>query len=50
MPLAAASEALVRHLRDRLGEAGASDVWDVEAVTMRQVREAKSGRGVALVL
>jgi Pvc16 N-terminal domain len=50
MPIAAASEALVRHLRDRLGEAGALDGWDVEALTLRQVPEAKSGRGVALVL
>ncbi len=50
MPIAAASAALVRHLRARLGEAGALDGWDVQAMTLREVRAAESGRGVALVL
>jgi hypothetical protein len=50
MPIAAASDALVRHLRARLGEAGALDGWDVEAMTLRETRGAEPGRGVALVL
>jgi uncharacterized protein DUF4255 len=50
MPIAAASEALVRHLRDRLGEAGGLDGWDFGTTTLRQIREAGAGRGVAFVL
>jgi uncharacterized protein DUF4255 len=50
MPIAAASDALVRHLRVRLGEAGAPDGWNVEATTLREARMAGPDRGVALVL
>lgn len=53
MPIAAASDALVRHLRARLDEAGALEGWDVEAATLREAREDGDSRGrrrVALVL
>jgi Pvc16 N-terminal domain len=49
MPIAAASDALVRHLRARLEEAGALDGWAVEAMTLPEART-KPGHGVALVL
>ena len=49
MPIAAASDALVRHLRARLAEAGAPDGPVVEAMSLRDVRT-WPGRGVALVL
>lgn len=51
MPIASASDALVRHLRDRLAEAGALDGWEVEATTLREIREGRGGgRRVALAL
>lgn len=56
MPIAAASDALARHLRARLDEAGALDGWDVEATTVREASEDGDGqrqrhrRHVALVL
>ena len=49
MPIAAASDALVRHLRARLEEAGALDGWTVEATTLPEART-NPGHGVALVL
>lgn len=50
MPIAAASDALVRHLRARLDEDGGGlDGWAVEATTLPEVRNG-SGRGIALVL
>ncbi len=50
MPITAASDALVRHLRVRLGEAGGLDGWDIRATTLRDARAAEAGRGIALVL
>ncbi|GAA0569557.1 hypothetical protein GCM10009416_05000 [Craurococcus roseus] len=51
MPIASAGNALVRHLRDRLAEAGALDGWEVEATTLREAREGAAGRRrVALAL
>jgi hypothetical protein len=49
MPIAAASDALVRHLRARLEEAGALDGWTVEVTTLPEART-NPGHGVALVL
>lgn len=50
MPIAAASDALVRHLRARLDEDGGGlDGWAVEATTLPEARGG-SGRGIALVL
>ena len=49
MPIAAASAALVRHLRDRLEEAGALEGWTVEAMTLPEART-RPGHGIALVL
>ena len=49
MPIAAASDALVRHLRARLEEAGALDGWTVEATTLPEART-NPGHGIALVL
>ena len=49
MPIAAASDALARHLRARLEEAGALEGWAVEAMTLPEART-KPGHGVALVL
>ncbi len=50
MPITAASDALVRHLRARLDEAGGLDGWDIRATTLRDARAAEAGRGIALVL
>lgn len=49
MPIAAASAALVRHLRNRLAEAEALDGWPIEAMTLPEART-KPGHGIALVL
>ena len=49
MPIAAASGALVRHLRARLEEAGAPEGLTVEAMTLPEART-NPGHGVALVL
>jgi len=49
MPIAAASDALVRHLRARLEEAGAPEGWPVEAMTLPEART-NPGHGVTLVL
>jgi hypothetical protein len=49
MPIAAASDALVRHLRARLEEAGALSGLAIEAMTLPEART-KPGHGVALVL
>jgi hypothetical protein len=49
MPIAAASAALVRHLRARLEEAGALEGWTIEAMTLPEART-KPGHGVAVVL
>jgi hypothetical protein len=49
MPIAAASEALVRHLRARLEEADALEGWTVEATTLPEART-NPGHGVTLVL
>src|SRR4051812_49540347 len=49
MPIAAASAALVRHLRDRLGETGALEGWTIEAMTLPEART-KPGHGISLVL
>ena len=49
MPIAAASDALVRHLRARLEEAGALEGWTVEATTLPEART-NPGHGVTLVL
>ena len=49
MPIAAASAALVGHLRARLAEAGGSEGWTVEAMTLPEART-KPGHGIALVL
>ena len=51
MPIASASDTLVRHLHDRLAEAGVLDGWDVVATTLREAREGRAGsRRVAFVL
>ena len=39
MPIAAASEALVRHLRARLEEADALEGWTAEATTLPEARD-----------
>jgi Pvc16 N-terminal domain len=49
MPIAAASTALVRHLRDRIEEAGALEGWTVASTTLPEART-NPGHGVALVL
>ncbi len=49
MPIAAASDTLVRHLRARLEEADALDGWTVEATTLPEART-NPGHGVTLVL
>ena len=49
MPIAAASDALVRHLRARLEEAGALDGWTVDAMTLPEART-NPGHGITLVL
>ena len=49
MPIAAASAALVRHLRARLEEVGALEGWTIEAMTLPEART-KPGHGVAIVL
>jgi hypothetical protein len=49
MPIEAASDALVRHLRARLEETGPLEGWAVEAMTLPEART-KPGHGVALVL
>ena len=49
MPVAAASDALVRHLRARPEEAGALEGLTVEATTLPEART-KPGHGVTLVL
>jgi hypothetical protein len=46
MPIAAASDALVRHLRDHLGTDGG---WAVEATTLPEART-RPGHGISLVL
>lgn len=48
MAIAAASEALVRHLRTRLAEGG-SEAWPIEAMTLPEART-RPGHGIALVL
>jgi hypothetical protein len=50
MPITAASDALVRHLRARLGEAGGLNGCDIQATTLRDVRTAGTDPGIALVL
>ena len=51
MPIASASDALVRHLHDRLAGAGVLDGWDVGATTLREAREGIVGsRRIAFVL
>lgn len=49
MPIAASSAALVRHLRDRLEEAGALEGPTIEAMTLPEART-KPGHGIAFVL
>jgi hypothetical protein len=49
MPIAAASDAFVRHLRARLEEAGALEGLTIEAMTLPEART-NPGHGVALVL
>ncbi len=49
MPIAAASDALVRHLRARLEEAGALEGWTVTAMTLPEART-NPGHGITLVL
>lgn len=49
MSIAAASAALVRHLRARLEDAGALDGWTIEAMTLPEART-NPGHGIALVL
>ncbi len=49
MPIAAASQALVRHLRDRLEGEGGLGGWSVEAMTLPEART-RPGHGVSLVL
>lgn len=49
MPIAAASESLVGHLRARLAAEGGAEAWSVEAMTLPEART-KPGHGIALVL
>jgi hypothetical protein len=49
MPIAAASETLVRHLSTRLAENSGTEVWSVEAMTLPEART-RPGHGIALVL
>ncbi len=49
MPIAATSNAFVRHLRARLEEAGALEGLTIEAMTLPEART-NPGHGVALVL
>lgn len=49
MPIAAASDALVRHLHARLEEAGALEGLTIETMNLPEAR-ANPGHGVALVL
>ncbi len=49
MPIAAASEAFVRHLRTRLVEGGETEAWPIEAMTLPEART-RPGHGIALVL
>jgi hypothetical protein len=49
MPIAAASDALLRHQRARLEEAGALEGWTVGAMTLPEART-NPGHGVTLVL
>jgi hypothetical protein len=49
MPIATASDTLVRHLRARLEEAGAPDGWTVDATTLPGART-NPGHGITLVL
>ena len=50
MPIAAASDALVTHLRSRLEQAGALEGWTVEARTSGNSAQAQQDNLVALVL
>ena len=51
MPIAAASDALVHHLRARLDEADALEGWDVRAMSLREARAAaEPGPGVAALV
>lgn len=49
MPIAAASQALVRHLRTRLEQAGTLQGWEVESATLPEART-RPGHGISLVL
>jgi hypothetical protein len=49
MPIAAASEALARHLRNWLVEERGAEAWPIEAMTLPEART-KPGHGIALVL
>ena len=49
MPIAAANEALARHLRTRMTEGGSAEAWPIEAMTLPEART-KPGHGIALVL
>ena len=50
MPITAASNALIRHLRTRLKEAGALEGWAVEATTLSGARAKPGNNSIALVL
>ena len=49
MPIAAASQALARHLRDRLQEGGLLEGWEVDAMTLPEART-RPGHGISFVL